>query len=61
MAVTGSSSGRSKDRDRHSPENITVTASVSPALAAGSGHYADLSATNVVVNAAPFDPPQAAP
>jgi len=41
--------------------NVTVAASPAPALATGSGHYADLTTTNVVVNGAPFNPPSTAP
>jgi polygalacturonase len=41
--------------------NITVAASASPALATGSGHYADLTATNVIVNGAAFTAPATAP
>jgi polygalacturonase len=41
--------------------NITVTASVAPALSTGSGHYTGLTATNVVVNGAAFNPPASAP
>jgi polygalacturonase len=41
--------------------NITVSASASPALAAGSGHYQDLTTSNVVVNGTPFNPPTSAP
>ncbi|MDP9035375.1 MAG: glycoside hydrolase family 28 protein [Myxococcota bacterium] len=41
--------------------NITVKASASPALGAGSGHYQNLTATNVVVNGISFNPPSSAP
>jgi polygalacturonase len=41
--------------------NITVGASATPALAAGSGHYQDLTTSNVVVNGTPFNPPSSAP
>jgi polygalacturonase len=41
--------------------NVTVTASATPALAAGSGHYSDLTTSNVVVNGAPFKPASSAP
>ncbi len=40
--------------------NITVMASAAPALAPGSGHYQDLTTSNVVVNGVPFNPPTAA-
>jgi polygalacturonase len=41
--------------------NITVAASAPPALATGSGHYAALTATNVMVNGAAFNPATTAP
>lgn len=41
--------------------NITVTASATPALASGSGHYSGLTTTNDVVNGAAFNPPSSAP
>jgi polygalacturonase len=41
--------------------NITVTASATPALDTGSGHYSGLTATNVIVNGAAFNPPASAP
>jgi len=41
--------------------NITVTASASPALSTGSGHYSGLTASNVVVNGTPLNPPASAP
>jgi polygalacturonase len=41
--------------------HIKVTASAGPALSAGSGHYSGLTASNVVVNGAPFNPPASAP
>lgn len=41
--------------------NITVTMSAAPALSARSGHYRDLTTSNVVVNGAPFNPPASAP
>ncbi|MDP9033481.1 MAG: glycoside hydrolase family 28 protein [Myxococcota bacterium] len=41
--------------------NITVNASAAPALAAGSGHYQNLTTTNVTVNGSPFSPPASAP
>jgi polygalacturonase len=41
--------------------NVTVGASASPALASGSGHYEDLTTSNVVVNGKAFAPPASAP
>ncbi len=41
--------------------NINVTASAAPALAAGSGHYQNLTTANVVVNGTQFTPPSSAP
>jgi polygalacturonase len=41
--------------------NITVSASAAPALSTGSGHYTNLTTSNVMVNGAPFNPPSTAP
>jgi hypothetical protein len=41
--------------------SITVAASTAPALAPGSGHYQDLTTSNVLVNGSAFNPPTSAP
>ena len=41
--------------------DITVAVSAAPALAAGSGHYVDLTTSNGVVNGETFNPPVSAP
>jgi polygalacturonase len=40
--------------------DVTVTSSATPALESGSGHYSDLTTSNVVVNGAAFNPPSSA-